>query len=83
MIETTLRDLGDRMLGMFLTAVELVELTGRRKRDAQVQALRAMGIEHKVRADGKVVVLRRHVEQELGVDARAADSEVMPDWSAA
>lgn len=71
------------MLGMFLNAVELVELTGRRKRDAQVQTLRAMGIEHKVRADGKVVVLRRHVEQELGVSARPGEAEVTPDWSAA
>ncbi|MFM0435949.1 DUF4224 domain-containing protein [Paraburkholderia strydomiana] len=72
------------MIGsMFLSPNELVELTGRRKRDSQAQTLRAMGIEHKVRADGKVVVLRRHVEQELGAHGRAAEVEAMPDWSAA
>ncbi|MEX3639514.1 DUF4224 domain-containing protein [Paraburkholderia sp. BR14427] len=34
---------------MFLSAAELVELTGRSKRASQEAALRAMGIEHKVR----------------------------------
>jgi hypothetical protein len=76
------------MIGsMFLSADELVDLTGRRKRDSQVQSLRAMGIEHKVRADGKVVVLRRHVEQVLGASADGPSSfmdvDSMIDWSAA
>lgn len=31
---------------MFLTKEELQELTGRTRRDAQVAALRSMGIEH-------------------------------------
>lgn len=68
---------------MFLSADELVELTGRRQRASQEQALRAMGIEHKVRADGRVVVSRRHVEEQLGVGEVCAQREAMPDWSAA
>jgi hypothetical protein len=43
-----------------------------------------MGIEHKTRADGRLVVSRRHVEQVPGVAAAAAvDVDSMIDWSAA
>ena len=54
---------------MFLTKEELQELTGRTRRDAQVAALRSMGIEHRIRPDGSPAVLRAHVEQagEMGV----------------
>lgn len=52
---------------MFLTPEELQQLTGRKRRNAQVLVLRFMGIEHRVRPDGSVVVLRAHVEQVLGV----------------
>ncbi|MFM0210399.1 DUF4224 domain-containing protein [Paraburkholderia sediminicola] len=69
---------------MFLSVDELVELTGRRQRESQAQALRMMGIEHKMRADGRLVVSRRHVEQVLGVaSAGAVDVDAMIDWSAA
>lgn len=69
---------------MFLSPDELVELTGRRQRASQEAALRAMGIEHKVRADGRLVVSRRHVEQQLGAAGEShSQHEVMPDWSAA
>jgi hypothetical protein len=69
---------------MFLSADELVELTGRRQRESQAQALRMMGIEHKMRADGRLVVSRRHVEQVLGVaPAGPVDVDAMIDWSAA
>ena len=73
------------MIGsMFLSADELAELTGRRQREAQANALRMMGIEHKTRADGRLVVSRRHVEQLLGVAAAAAvDVDSMIDWNAA
>lgn len=54
---------------MFLTQEELTALTGRKKRPAQVMALRHMGIEHRVRPDGSVVVLRSHVERLLGGEA--------------
>ena len=51
---------------MFLTAVELRTLTGKERKDAQVRALHAMSIEHRVRPGGHPVVLRAHVETELG-----------------
>lgn len=47
---------------MFLTPDELAELTGKVRGSAQVIALRIMGIEHRVRPDGRVLVLRSHVD---------------------
>ncbi len=72
------------MSSTFLDSTEMAELTGRVRSDAQVRALRHMGIEHRVRPDGKVVVLRSHVEQVLGVaPARGGPAkEIEPDWSA-
>lgn len=72
------------MSSVFLDSTEMAELTGRVRSDAQVRALRHMGIEHRVRPDGKVVVLRSHVEQVLGVaPARGRPvKEIEPDWSA-
>jgi len=69
---------------MFLTPEELTELTGRQRRDAQVRALRYMGIEHRVRPDGTVAVLKTHVEQSFG-ETHSHDKvvkQVEPDWSA-
>ena len=69
---------------MFLTPEELTELTGRQRRDAQVRALRYMGIEHRVRPDGTVAVLKTHVEQSFG-ETQSHDKvvkQIEPDWSA-
>ncbi|OXS96818.1 DUF4224 domain-containing protein [Pandoraea apista] len=41
-------------------------MTGRRGQNNQVFALRAIGIEHRVRPGGHVLVLRAHVESLLG-----------------
>lgn len=41
-----------------MTARELEELTHKVRPSAQVKALRAMGIEHRVRPDGTPLVLR-------------------------
>jgi hypothetical protein len=41
---------------MLLSAADLEALTGYRRPSAQVRALRAMGIEHWVRPDGRPVV---------------------------
>ncbi len=66
---------------MFLAKEELQELTGRTRRDAQVAALRSMGIEHRIRPDGSPAVLRAHVEQTLGAAGYTAKStDVEPDW---
>ena len=51
---------------MFLRTEEVVALTNRRRSAAQVRALRTMGIEHRVRPDGTVAILRSHVEHLLG-----------------
>jgi hypothetical protein len=68
---------------VILTYDEIVALTGRRRKDAQLRVLRFMGIEHRVRPDGTVAVLRAHVEHELGGDARdKVKKEIEPDWSA-
>lgn len=68
---------------MILTQTELVELTGRRFKSAQVRVLRFMGIEHKIRPDGSVAVLRAHVDQIMGAhDNARRPVEVEPNWSA-
>lgn len=70
---------------MFLSDEELHELTKRTRRGAQARALRAMGIEHRVRGDGSVVVLRAHVEQVFGValpKSTKPKPSAEPDWSA-
>lgn len=69
---------------MFLDDEQLIELTGRKRHTAQVLALRHMGIEHRVRADGSVAVLTQHVEKLFdgvvkgAVQIRAKE----PNWSA-
>ena len=56
---------------MFLRTEEIVALTNRRRSAAQVRALRTMGIEHRVRPDGTVAILRSHVEYLLGYSVSA------------
>ena len=43
---------------MFLDEDQVVELTKKRRHDAQARALRFMGIEFKPRPDGSLAVLR-------------------------
>jgi hypothetical protein len=72
---------------MFLTDNELTALTNCRHRQrlrryqAQAEVLRAMGIEHKQRPDGSIVVLRSHVENLLGGSAKTKQqTELEPNW---
>lgn len=68
---------------VFLSKEELHQLTGRTRRDAQLIALNHMGIEHKVRPDGSIVVLRAHVEKIMGgVAQQFQTSNDQPDWDA-
>jgi len=72
-----------RKKNMLLTEQQVAELTGRTRRSAQVRVLRYMAIEHKIRPDGSVAVLRAHVDKLLGgqiFDVVKKPSE--PDWSA-
>lgn len=69
----------------FLTPHEVESLTRRTRYDAQVRALRFMGIEHRVRPDKTVAVLRSHVQQvfgDTGAKGGRAQVELEPDWSA-
>lgn len=68
---------------MFLTAAELLELTRKKRSDAQAAVLKALGIEHKVRPDGTVAVLKRHVEHLFGApnEKTAHEREQAPDLS--
>lgn len=69
---------------MFLTKTELAELTGKSRSDAQIRVLRFMGIEHRMRPDGSVAVLKNHVEQALGSNVAASlqPREYEPNWGA-
>lgn len=69
---------------MLLTDEELRELTRRSQPASQIRVLRYMGIEHKVRPDGSIVVSRSHVQQVLGVSAISNKQrfEPEPNWSA-
>ncbi|MBX6381461.1 MAG: DUF4224 domain-containing protein [Microbispora sp.] len=64
------------------TPDELIEITGKRQGAAQIRALRAMGIEHRMRPDGTPFVLRAHVEHLLGgVQATTGRStEPVGEW---
>jgi len=64
---------------LFLTPQELESLTGRKLPSAQHRALNKMGIEHRRRPDGRIVVLRSHLESVMGGNVRATTAEE-PDW---
>lgn len=67
----------------FLSEDEIVELTKKRRKSSQAVALRFMGIEHRIRPDGSLAILRTHIEQTLGVIAteRSRKPEPGPNWS--
>lgn len=72
------------MATTFLTAEEVAQMTGRVQRTAQTRELTHMGVIHKLRADGSVLVLRAHVEQLLGYQAesKAKEPHFEPNWAA-
>lgn len=66
---------------MFLSYEEIVELTGKKQRAAQVRALRYMGIEHRCRPNGSVAVLKTHVDKTLDGNQIATKlNEHQPIW---
>ncbi|MDB5797231.1 MAG: hypothetical protein JWP36_1133 [Paucimonas sp.] len=78
---------------MFLGPEEVAQLTGRKTRRKQIDALTAMGFRFKVQPDGRPIVLRAHVEEVLGLkasqpprDPRLTDEPnrdaFRPDWEA-
>jgi hypothetical protein len=70
---------------MFLDNDEIKEMTDRKTRVAQRRMLNSLGITYRIRADGGLLVLRAHVERELGgaPAASARKKEFVPNWSAA
>lgn len=60
---------------LFLQPDELSELTGKVRSSAQVVALRRMGIDHRVRPDGRVLVLRSQVDGSASESRRVTKTE--------
>ncbi len=68
---------------MFLTDEEIISLTQKKRRATQRHVLNAIGITHKIRPDGSLVVLRSHVEKVLGGGGASLVSvEPDPNWAA-
>lgn len=67
---------------MFLTDDEIEALTGRKRKPAQARVLTFLGVEHKMRPDGSLVVLRSQVEKVLGdaVVNTKAKKKTAPDF---
>jgi hypothetical protein len=73
------------MTNLFLEPSEIEGLTSRVRRNAQVKFLRAMGVEHKVRPDGSLAVLRDHVAKVFGGGTTATERRhkpAAPNWAA-
>lgn len=72
------------MSDIFLTADELVGLTGRLRSSAQKKALHMMGVDFLIRPDGSLVVSRRHVEELLGARPEKVKKKPPnePNWAA-
>lgn len=70
---------------MFLDEDEVKQLTKRIQHQAQAKMLRSLGLTFKIRSDGSLLVLRAHVEKELGgaSDGKRIKKEVEPNWDMA
>lgn len=73
------------MIDIFLTKSEIYGLTNRLNQSAQIRALKTMGIEHKVRPDGSVAILRDHITKIFGGipdPTRRVSKIASPNWDA-
>lgn len=68
----------------FLSDAEVCQLTKKMRRSAQVRALRFMGVEHRIRSDGTVLISRSHIEKILDGDSSSVRflDEREPNWEA-
>ena len=65
----------------FLSDEEIRALTNRKVRPSQVRALKAMGIEHRVRPDGSVAILRAHIDRVFdGSSPTKQPKQHQPNW---
>ncbi len=72
-------------MSTFLAVVEIHGLTNKLKRTAQIKVLNSMGIEHRVRPDGSVAILRSHITKIFGGDpdfVRKTIQTAEPNWGA-
>jgi hypothetical protein len=68
---------------MFLSPAEIRALTERVQYAAQLRSLRAMGIEHRIRPDGSLAILRSHIEQLFGsTPEKRRHQSTEPNWGA-
>lgn len=67
-----------------LTHEEITAITNKKRKPSQLRALRFMGVEHKIRPDGSILISRSHFEKLLDGDSSNVRfySEMEPDWSA-
>lgn len=72
----------DTYVAMFLTPAEVESLTGRQRHTFQVRALQQMGIDHKVRPDGSVAILRAALEACFGCPRPSRTKSTQPNWGA-
>lgn len=72
------------MNATFLTDEEVQSLTNRKVRPSQVKVLKAMGIEHKVRPDGSVAILRNHITKVFdgSIETNKPKKQAVPNWDA-
>lgn len=68
------------MITMFLTDDDLTELTGKRQNAARIRVLNAMGVQHKIRPDGSIALLRAHVERLFGEKSKPEPEVWKPTW---
>jgi hypothetical protein len=65
-----------------LTEDEVSQLTGKKRPSAQLKALRFMGIDHKRRPDGSIMVLRAHLGVTYGDGTgNTAAKRTEPNWN--
>lgn len=67
---------------MFLSEDELVVLTGRKTARTQSVVLGQMGINFKLNAIGKVIVLKTHAEQVISGEKNRSARIFEPNWAA-
>lgn len=72
------------MNSTFLSFEEIHALTHRKVRPAQVRALKAMGIEHRIRPDGSVAILRDHITKVFdgSNEPKTKQKQAVPNWDA-
>ena len=69
----------------FLEPDEIKGLTNKLRRPSQVKVLNSMGIEHRVRPDGSVAILRAHITKVFDGNpeaARKTTKSAQPNWAA-